>query len=57
MKTTKEQDVVEALKLAAELISTARQYFPKSIKNRDTWSLNLTGVTISKALDRLGVNP
>lgn len=43
-------ELLEALKLAESLIRTARQYFPKSIKNNDKFELENTGATISKAI-------
>lgn len=43
-------DLVETLEYAAKLITTARQYFPKSIKNSDTFQLENTCAAIGKAL-------
>ena len=43
-------EMFEALKAAAEIIKTARQYFPKSIKHRDRFALENTGATIGAAL-------
>lgn len=43
-------DMYEALKYSAELIEVARQYFPKSIKTSDKFTLENTCATISKAL-------
>ncbi len=45
---------VAALKAAAKIIKTARQYFPKSIKNSDTFALELTNAEIGKALRAAG---
>jgi hypothetical protein len=42
--------MVEALKEAQKIIGTARQYFPKSIKNADTFSLENTCAGIGKAI-------
>jgi len=41
--------VTEALELAEKLARTARRYFPKSIRNSDTFQLELTSSTVSKA--------
>ena len=41
---------LEALKLAAELIKTARKYFPKSIKNGDKFQLENTCAALNKAI-------
>ena len=41
---------LEALKLAQELIRIAHKYFPKSIRNRDTFTLCLTDAAINTAL-------
>ncbi len=48
-------EIVAALKHAAEIIKTARRYFPKSIRNRDTFSLELCNAGIGKALYKAGV--
>lgn len=42
----------DALKTAADIIKTARPRFPKSIRNGDTYALNIAAVAVSKALDR-----
>jgi len=42
--------IVEACKLAQDIIKTARQYFPKSIKNRDRFELENTNAAIGSAL-------
>lgn len=44
------KDMLEALKLAEKIVQTARQYFPKSIRNSDTFMLNNYGVAINKAI-------
>ncbi len=43
-------DMYEALKYSDELIKIARQYFPKSIKTSDKFTLENTCATIGKAL-------
>ena len=48
-------DMLDALKLAEEIVRTARQYFPKSIKNKDTFMLNNYGVAINKAIAKAEV--
>ena len=40
----------EACQMAAKLVETARQYFPKSIYNPDRFSLETTCAAIGKAL-------
>ncbi len=45
-------EMLDALKYAAEIIKTARQYFPKSIKNRDTFALENTNAAIGKAIHK-----
>jgi hypothetical protein len=52
-KQTKTQQMVEALEASASLIKTARQYFPTSIRHRDTWKLELTCATVGSALHRV----
>jgi hypothetical protein len=42
--------LLAALKSAAELVNTARQYFPKSIKNSDRFQLENTCASINKAI-------
>lgn len=42
--------MIEALQRAERFMDVARNYFPKSIRNRDTFDLLNTGATISKAL-------
>jgi hypothetical protein len=44
------RDMYEALKYADELIKIARQYFPKSIKTSDKFTLENTCAAIGKAL-------
>lgn len=43
-------ELVEALGYAAEIIKTARGYFPKSIRHRDAFALENTNAAINKAL-------
>ena len=43
-------ELLAALKSAAELVNTARQYFPKSIKNSDRFQLENTCASINKAI-------
>ena len=43
-------ELLEALELAAKLIVTARQYFPKSMKNSDKFDLENTNAAIVKAV-------
>jgi len=45
-------EMLEALKYADKLIKTARQYFPKSIKNSDRFQLENTCATIGKAINK-----
>ena len=47
-------ELLAALEEAQELIKTARQYFPKSIKNADSFKLELTSASVSKALTKAG---
>lgn len=42
--------LLEALQMAQKLIKVARQHFPKSLKNHDTFALELTCAEIGKAL-------
>lgn len=42
-----------ALLAAAEIIKTARRYFPKAIKHRDKWALELTNAEIGKAITKI----
>ncbi len=50
------EEMLEALKEAQKIISTAREYFPKSIKNTDRFNLENTcaciGTAIAKAEGR-----
>ena len=43
-------DLLVALKEAAKMLETARQYFPKSIHNANTFSLLNVGASINKAI-------
>ncbi len=43
-------ELLAACELAAKLIPTARQYFPKSIKNSDRFDLENTCATIGSAI-------
>lgn len=43
-------NMLEALKLAAELIDVARKYFPKSMHNSDKFQLENACATIGKAI-------
>jgi hypothetical protein len=44
-------DLLAALKDAAEVLRTARRYFPKSIKNSDTFHLlNIEANSVGKAI-------
>lgn len=47
-------EMFAALKEADEIVKTARQYFPKSIRNSDRFSLELTAAAIGKALHKVG---
>lgn len=47
-------DLLAALEEVQELIKTARQHFPKSVKNADRFKLELTSASISKALHKAG---
>lgn len=49
-------EMLSALRLAAELIETARKHFPKSIKHADTFTLENVNATIGKAINR-ATNP
>jgi predicted O-methyltransferase YrrM len=42
--------MLEALTLAAETIATARQYFPKSMRNHDRFKLEQTAAAIGTIL-------
>jgi hypothetical protein len=42
--------MLEALKYAAEIIKTARQYFPKSVRNSDRFQLENTCAAIGSAI-------
>ena len=44
------QPMVDALKEAQKIISTARQYFPQSVQNADRFSLENTNATIGQAI-------
>jgi len=46
--------LLEALERALELAETARQYFPKSVKNSDRFKLELSNATIKAALIEAG---
>ena len=50
-------ELVEALKYAEKIIPIARRYFPKSIKNSDTFQLENTCATIGKAIHKTEVTP
>ena len=43
-------ELLTACEEAAQMIKTARKYFPKSIRNRDSFSLEVTNTTITKAI-------
>jgi hypothetical protein len=43
-------EMLEALEYAAEIIKTARQYFPKSIQNSDRFQLENTCASVGKAI-------
>lgn len=45
-------DMLEALQVAAEFISTARKYFPKSMHNGDKFDLENACATIGKAIHK-----
>jgi hypothetical protein len=45
-------ELLEALEYASELIKTARQYFPKSIRNHHKFNLENTCATIGKAISK-----
>lgn len=45
-------ELLLACKRAQELIRAARQYFPKSIRNSDTFNLENTNATIGKAIHK-----
>lgn len=47
-------EMFAALKEAEKIVKTARQYFPKSIRNSDRFSLELTAAAIGKALHKVG---
>lgn len=44
------KELTEALELSKELIESNTHRFPKSIRHRDTFQLNLTRAVINKAL-------
>lgn len=45
-------ELLAALKYAQEIIATARQYFPKSIRHSDRFQLENTCAAINKAIDK-----
>jgi hypothetical protein len=45
--------LVAALEVAAKLVQTARQYFPKSVKHADRFALELTCADINAALAKV----
>ena len=45
-------EMLDTLKRAAETLATARQYFPKSIRNSNTFSLELTIAAINTELHK-----
>lgn len=52
------KDLLVVLKEAAELLETARQYFPKSIRNADKFHLLNVCASINKAIAKAeGSNP
>jgi len=50
-------ELLEACKFALELIKTARNYFPKSIQNRDKFTLENTCATLGKAIHHAEMEP
>lgn len=50
-------ELVAALEYASELIKTGRQYFPKSIRDRDKFNLENTNAAIGKALAKAKGEP
>lgn len=46
-------EVLEALKIADNLVKIARQYFPKSIRNTDRFQLEAACATIKGALAKV----
>lgn len=47
-------ELLEALEFTMETLRIARQHFPKSVKNADTFRLENTCATVSKALKKAG---
>jgi len=47
-------DMAAALEQAYQLLKTARQYFPKRIRNSDTFQLELACAAIGSALTKAG---
>lgn len=45
-----QQPQLAALQAAAEIISTARRYFPKAIRNADRFALELAAAEVGKAI-------
>ena len=45
--------MLEALEIAAVLIKTAREYFPKSVKNTDRFNLETANAAITSILKRI----
>jgi hypothetical protein len=43
-------DMLDALKQAAALVKVARNYFPKSVQNRDRFTLENTNAAICAAI-------
>jgi hypothetical protein len=45
-------DLLQAAEQAVELIKTARRYFPKSVKHRDKFDLELTCAVLGSAIHK-----
>ena len=50
-------ELLEALELAAKLVSTARRHFPKSIKHSDRFELELVSAQINKVMNKATSQP
>jgi hypothetical protein len=50
LTATQVKEMYEALEYAKQIISVARQYFPKSVNNSDRFQLENTCAAINKAL-------
>lgn len=47
-----DRNMLRALQAVAEIINTARGYFPKSIRNSDTFHLNVVAAEVNSAIHK-----